>query len=104
MICMYCHVIATDDIGCRDCIDLVNTARQAISVARQVGVPKYGPSSWRDDNTHLLRAYEHLRMLLLEKGIDPNWPIRYAYEPNEDHLSHAICRLAMAKALLNDNI
>lgn len=90
----------TEGEVCNDCDDIIHSAFVAISAARQIGVPKYGPSSWRDDKEHINKGFWHIVTLqeddehLFDEPISP-----YSYEPNEDHLSHAICRLAMAKAL-----
>lgn len=78
---------------CRECDTLIGVLFQALSTARRVGVPKYGPSSWRDvsEREHLLHASEHITWWLIGSGSDKS--------SGEDHLSHAICRLAMAKAI-----
>lgn len=75
---------------CDDCRQLLDAASDAIAIARRVGVPKYGPSSWCDISVqeHLNHAIAHARLAYNMKHTD-----------GEDHLSHAICRLAMARAL-----
>lgn len=81
---------------CKECQSLINIAIEAISIARRIGVPRYGPSSWRDISVqeHLEHASKHV------------YQARKFYVDNaedEDHLAHAICRLVMAKALQDDN-
>ena len=74
--------------SCINCNDVTNAAVNAISIARQLGVPKYGPSSWREQTKeeHMTHAVMHMNLLARN-------------DISEDHLSHAICRLAMARAL-----
>jgi len=71
---------------CGQCCVLLRMAKQALSTARRVGVPLYGPSSWRDVSVqgHKDHALSH---------------IVNTFDTDEDHLAHAICRLVMAKAL-----
>lgn len=77
---------------CEECIDLCDKAIEAISIARRVGVPKYGAGSWQQVpvREHLNHAIAHARLA-------------YKNDSTESHLSHAICRLVMAKALEGTN-
>lgn len=92
-LCGYASELQAPNDWCEECNHIVDAAVEAIRVARRVGVPKYGPSSWRDvsEREHLLHASEHITWWLIGSGSDKS--------SGEDHLSHAICRLAMAKAL-----
>lgn len=98
--CWCCKVIVKTGITqyqelteyiCDDCGEIIRRVYAAISTARQVGVPKYNPTSWRhiDPSEHMLHAIEHMRLVGLGDSSEP-------------HLSHAICRLAMAKAILGE--
>mgnify|MGYP001559818067 CR=1 FL=1 len=104
MKCIGCQTVeANTGSVCKDCRDIVNAAIVGIDAARCIGVPKYGPSSWRDDKEHIWKAYLHIQAYLIELGLDPEeYPDIPDYDVDEDHLSHAICRLAMAKALTCD--
>lgn len=72
---------------CDECRLLINTAIDAISVARRAG-RRYRVESWREQgmSIHLDHAQEHLYA-------------RRAFAKDEDHLAHLICRAVMAKAL-----
>lgn len=104
MLCDCCGI----DIGpipgyCFECGDLLIAFEEALSIARRIGVPKYGPSSWRNITVqeHLEHASKHIynaRKQAPERLIEG-----MIVDDNEDHLAHAICRLVMAKALTNDN-
>lgn len=84
--CFCCQAVQANvmEADCDECSDITNAAVDAISVARQDG-----PTSWRDISIkeHLNHAIEHANAAF------------FGEEGGEDHLSHAICRLAMAKAL-----
>lgn len=92
--CYYCGIeINLVDLPgtmrCQECYTITEAALEAIRTARLIGVPKYGPSSWRDIliQEHLNHAIAHASLAYSMK------------DSNEDHLAHAICRLAMVKAL-----
>lgn len=97
MNCDTCGIECTDALDleawtCAECAILCDIVWNALAVARSIGVPHYGPSSWRDVSIteHLEHASKHI------------YQERKFYTDNaeeEDHLAHAICRLAMAKAL-----
>lgn len=84
---------------CNECFFLVDKAVEALSVARTIGVPRYGPSSWRDVpvQEHLEHASKHIYNARKQA------PIRLMegmiINDDEDHIAHAICRLVMARAL-----
>lgn len=95
-LCNICLESRTD-VGppffCDECQKLVDVCVEALRIARQVGVPKYGPSSWRDVpvQEHINHASKHLhpgRKFYTDTDVDV-----------EDHLAHAICRLVMARVL-----
>lgn len=97
MICSICKSVDTPlEVGieldkCDDCFDIEEAAIDSLKVARQIGVPKYDATSWRhiDPSEHMLHALGHLQQIGLG-------------DSSEAHLSHAICRLAMAKAILGE--
>lgn len=74
---------------CTDCQVLVDAAIRALSIARQEGVVRYGPSTWVKAPDNLDRACTHI----------------YKFRRNdtsEDQLSHAITRLVMEYAVTSD--
>lgn len=96
--CVVCGMNAKTgepEYTCDECTVLVQAATSAISVARRIGVPRYGSSSWRDVlvQEHLEHASRHVYQ---ERKDTRPYDV---YDSTEDHLAHAICRLAMAKAL-----
>lgn len=100
--CYYCGIETTivnlpGTIRCQECYTITEAALEAIRTARLIGVSKYGPSSWCD-----ISVQEHLNhaAIHLEDGIHKLMaPDYHPVDDKEDHLSHAICRLAMVKAL-----
>lgn len=83
---------------CDECGDIIQAAIEALLVARRIGVPKYGPSSWRDVSVqeHLEHASRHIYQARKQVPIRL---IEGIIVDDEDHLAHAICRLVMVKAL-----
>ena len=70
MICECCgHVEIADPIHiydpiidgmCHDCVVLCQAAIDAISIARRVGVPVYGPDTWKDVEGNTEHALTHI--------------------------------------------
>lgn len=87
--CGHASELQAPNDWCEECNHLVDTAVGAIKIARRVGVPRYGPSSWKEIHTqeHIFHAVNHL----------------HSETNDEDHLAHAICRLVMARAIVNEN-
>lgn len=56
---------------------------------------KYPPGHWRTipDTVHILHAFDHLETV----------HFRLVDKTNEDHLAHALCRLAMAVAMRGES-
>lgn len=101
MQCDTCGIKSVDDLElevwtCDDCAVLTSAAWDAIEIARSIGVPKYGSASWRD-----ISIQEHLEHAIVHIHQELHSIINGYIEGDEDHLSHAICRLAMARALTN---
>lgn len=116
MICMCCYHEPTEyytqseeatrsTIYCPDCADLIQEVNRAVYVARRIGVPRYGPSSWRDVSIqeHLEHASKHIYQARKQIPKSTNNSNRLIIDDDEDHLAHAICRLVMAKVLTDDS-
>lgn len=87
---MKCHICNHEEavprgISCKECTAIWNAALQAVSRAREIGVPKYGPNTWRLANDNIEHALTHI--FKYRRG-----------DTSEDHLAHAICRLVMEYA------
>lgn len=72
---------------CVDCEAIIAAAVEAISQARQDGVPIYGPSSWREANMAHRLDHAATHIYQYKRG-----------ERDEDHLAHAICDLVFVYA------
>lgn len=107
MLCDTCGGGSVDDYilvevwVCNECATLLTAVQDTLGIARHIGVPKYGPSSWRNVSVqeHLEHASKHIyqaRRQAPERLIEG-----MIIDDNEDHIAHAICRLVMAKALTN---
>lgn len=77
-----------------------NFPYEAIAVIAKVleeNSSKYKPSSWRElpITNHVLHAFQHLEVVHFKEQ----------NKTGEDHLAHALCRLAMAIAVReNENV
>lgn len=91
--CSICHVeeASGDSLYegqfCVNCGLLMVACEEALSAARSIGVPLYNASSWRE--TTIENNLEHaLTHIFKFKRLDTT----------EDHIAHAICRLAFVYA------
>lgn len=93
-----------DLIGyCDACSELMNACEDALSIARRIGVSKYGPSSWRDVpiQEHLEHALIHVQIEINKRVFNIKDDTSGNVSKGEDHIAHAICRLVMARALIS---
>lgn len=97
-LCIICGEVSVQfsNSACLECVRLVDTSVEALLKARHDGVPIYGPSLWNNisPQEHLIHAIEHMGSATIQVE-------RLGGDDDEDHLSHAICRLIMVKALID---